>query len=845
MSLWDVLSRHGRRSRFLFSRPRLEVLENRTLLSFIAAPFYDADLGSRSVAVGDFNGDGSPDLAVAGYGNSSDHPGTVTILLEKGNGTFQVAQSYATGSYTFSMAVGDLNSDGKLDLAVTNDYSEAGTVSVLLGQGDGSFQAPQSYAAGSYPISLAVADVNSDGIPDLAVANVADDLGTVSVLLGQGDGTFQAPQSYGVATNPSFVVVGDFNRDGKLDLAVTGVDPSSGQGMLDILPGNGDSTFQAAQGYATGRSPTSVAVADFNGDGSPDLAVANGTDPGTVTILLGNGDGTLRPPQSYAASPSALSVAVADFNGDGRPDLAVTGRPGVVILLGQGDGSFQAAHTYHAISDSEPGLVAVGDFDSDGKLDLAIAGGTGVTILLGQGDSTFQAARTYAVGPYAYSVAVGDFNADGLADLAVGNFGTSPDYLGMVSIFLGQGDGTFQAARTFLAGFGPNSIAVGDFNGDGKQDLATTNFFVTGNPPRVPLRVVESDIRVFLGNGDGTFQAAQTYIVSLGPSSVVVRDFNGDGIPDLAVANAGQVGGIFSLPPDSTVSVLLGNGDGTFQAAHNYAVGLRPVSIAMGDFNGDGIPDLVVANAGGDGSLGGFPVGTTVSVLLGNGDSTFQAAQSYAAGTAPVAVAVGDFNGDGKLDLAVANNLDANSTVSILLGNGDGTFQAAQGYAVGAGPSSVVVEDFNRDGIPDVAVANLAGTVSVLLGNGDGTFQLAQDYLAGPVPTSLAVGDFNGDGYPDLVVANDANSATVSILLNRADWGGGQASPPPGAPSLPPTAHRQPPIEAVLAIVARSQAAIPEGIILSRPLFTARHAQDAVFERWGDEVLNVLAMHVA
>jgi predicted NUDIX family NTP pyrophosphohydrolase len=209
------------------------------------------------------------------------------------------------------------------------------------------------------------------------------------------------------------------------------------------------------------------------------------------------------------------------------------------------------------------------------------------------------------------------------------------------------------------------------------------------------------------------------------------------------------------------VSVLLGNGDGTFQAAVNFGAGSLPLSVAVGDFNGDGVQDLAVANE----------LSANVSVLLGNGDGTFQAVVNFGAGNFPSSVAVGDFNGDGAQDLAVANN--SSNNVSVLLGNGDGTFTAAVNFGAGARPFSVAVGDFNGDGVQDLAVANEGtsafftdGNVSVLLGNGDGTFQAAVNFGAGSNPWSVTVGDFNGDGAQDLAVANH-HSANVSVLINN------------------------------------------------------------------------------
>jgi hypothetical protein len=708
---------------------QLQALEERTLLSFAAPINYDT--GSLSVAVGDVNGDGTPDLVAA----NNITPGTVGVLLGNGDGTFQAPRTYDAGPGPRFVAMADLTGTGKLDLVVAdlgNIFTrDPGYAAVLLGNGDGTFRSPILYRAGANPAAVAVGDFNGDGIPDLAVANNdIDNVGppSVSVLLGNGDGSFRDAVNYDVSPDPQSVAVGDFNGDGNLDLVVT----NHLGNVVSVLLGNGDGKFQTPQTYTAGPDPYSVAVGDFNGDGISDLAIANNVQSGTVSVLLGNGDGSFQTPQTYAAGINAIFVTAADLNADGNLDLITTNDATTRVLLGNGDGTFQPAVNY-----AEAGgfSVAVGDFRGAGVQDLAVAG-RGVTILLGNGDGTFPTVPTYDAGSSASAVAVGDFNGDGIPDLVTADPGE-------VRVLLGNGDGSFQAAVSYT-GVSPGFVAVGDFNGDGNLDLVVTN-------PGL------GTVSVLLGNGDGTFGAPVSYAAGRNPSRVAVGDFNDDGKLDIVVIN--------SIGFRATVSVLLGNGDGTFGAPVPYGVGNEPLSIAVGDFNGDGIPDIAVANQG-----AGDP--GNVSVLLGNGDGTFRPAVNYNAGVFPDFVAVGDFRGNGKLDLAVSSA----SGISLLLGNGDGTFQPA--HLIATGPGRLIVEDFDDDGNLDLAVADSSRrTIDLLLGNGDGSFQPVQHYVPGGAGAlAAAAGDFNGDGFPDLAVTGGPNG--VAILLNAADW-----------PAHPSTAH--------------------------------------------------------
>jgi hypothetical protein len=365
---------------------------------------------------------------------------------------------------------------------------------------------------------------------------------------------------------------------------------------------------------------------------------------------------------------------------------------------------------------------------------------------------------------------VADVNGNGKPDLVVAHS------TGAVAVLLGKYDGTFRAAQDYGSGEQGTSVAVADVNGDGKADLVVTN--------------LPGDVDVLLGNGDGTFQRAVIYDSGgVNTSSVAIADVNGDGKPDLLVAN--QCANVNSCNSgDGVLAVLFGNGDGTFQTPGIYdSGGAGANSVAVADVNGDGNLDLVVANQC------GYPCPNQglVGVLFGNGDGTFQAARTYdSGGIYAFSVAVADVNGDGKLDLVVANYCPAFGTcanggaVGVLLGNGDGTFRPAATYGSGGESTGVAVADVNGDGIPDLVLSNLCsdcgtsldGTVGVLVGNGDGTFQPVVTYDSGAsLGNSIAVADVNGDGKPDLLVADscvgsDPNNycpyGIVGVLMNTS-----------------------------------------------------------------------------
>ena len=368
-------------------RPTLECLEERCLLSFSPAVSYPAGTFPQAALTADFNDDGQLDLATVNVGDN-----TVSVLLGNADGTFQQAQNSATGAGPASLAEGDFDRDGRLDLATANPGG--GDVSVLLGNGDGTFQAPTNIAIGSSPQSIAVGDFDADGMLDLGVTSntyysgycyyygcyPGYFAGRVNVLLGNGTGSFSGPTTTDLGNGfYSGAAVADFDNDLKQDFAA-----ASNDGFVNVLLGNGDGTFTSWTSCGTGYYPVSVSAEDVNDDGNPDLVTSNSND---ISVMLGDGLGTFGATQNYSAGSNPRSVVVADFNGDGMPDLATAdlGSDTVSVLLGAGGGSFRPP--VNVVTGSGPSGLAVGDFNGDHRPDVASANSSSgdVAVLINDG----------------------------------------------------------------------------------------------------------------------------------------------------------------------------------------------------------------------------------------------------------------------------------------------------------------------------------------------------------------------------------------------------------------------------------------------------------------------------
>ena len=415
---------------------------------------------------------------------------------------------------------------------------------------------------------------------------------------------------------------------------------------------------------------------------------ADAAEDSTVASSAGSsGDGggsTVAPDASSAGDSSVNDVTAAHAGEDatvlsGRDDSAGDAS-GLIEEIDAGCRAMAPA----VATGSDPVTIDVADLDGDGRLDLVVVNlfSGDVSVMLGNGDATFRPQTRYSVESLPSSVAIGDLNGDGVLDLAVANESSTDDD---VSILLGNGDGTFQLqVPSYLVGSTPQAVAVGDFNGDAKLDVITAN-------------EGEADVSLLLGKGDGTFRDQVTFPVASSALALDVADFNHDGHLDVVVITRGTPG----------VNILLGDGAGALHAGASYAAGGGADAVGVGDLNDDGRLDLAVGNYD-DG---------TVSVYLGNGDGTFQPQSVYPSGATPSAVAIVDATGDGKADIVAVNRGGTVNTVSVLAGNGDGTLGSPGAYPVDNSPLALATGDFDGDGKVDLAVTNIGtNDVSILVG---------------------------------------------------------------------------------------------------------------------------------
>ena len=679
--------------------------------------------GVAYLLTADFDADGHKDLLLVNPGSS------VAVLLDDGTGPFAAPLVSPLPYGTGRPAIGDMNADGKLDVVVSGAVSS--TVTVMLGDGHGGLTPGPSFGTVGLPGPVAVADFDGDGNLDIAVAG-ADPHTTanaIAVHFGDGKGHFSGGIATTVEWSADSLVAADMNRDGNVDLV------ASGYWGVAVLLGNGHGGFAATWRAVDG---TGVAVGDFNHDGKPDLAIAaGGSNQWFIEVDLGNGDGTLTRSARYAAGYAAGYIDVADVDGDGNPDLLAAGPPGstVTVLRGRPDGTFHPPEPF--VSGPGAWQIVTGDFDRDGKVDFVTLDYNAnnvwaMSFVPGNGDGTFQTCRAFHTGsvvPVLYpglavsGGAVADLNRDGKPDVVV--IQKHPD-ANSTDLALMLNDGTGRLAVPLLVDTGMMqwtgnpTFAIGDVNNDGEPDIVVLPSFPlspTGEsflgdgsgrlsaPISFPVAALgqptlghflggtnldlfvprDSEAWVFPGNGDGTFGAGIQSSVEA--NNVLVGDLNGDGKSDYISSFVGSV------------SVCLNDGTGRFTCAP--IGGDSGNAAALADFNGDGKLDLLLTTD------------TGTQTRFGNGEGTFGAPVNFTMIPLPIPpaeaepVSTADFDGDGKLDVAFGT--------TVYLGNGDGTFRSRERFRT-IGATLTAVADMDGSGSPDLVVTKReADDVDVIL----------------------------------------------------------------------------------------------------------------------------------
>jgi hypothetical protein len=519
-----------------------------------------------------------------------------------------------------------------------------------------------------------------------------------------------------------------------------------------VLPAvtNAGVEFSPMVSYPAGAGAKAVALGDLDGDGDLD-AVVGGRDSSQIRVFLNHGDGTYEAGASIVSHP-VIALALANVAGGAALDLVVATAygsdssatdPRVAVLIGNGDGTFGAPLALDGVP--SPSSIATADFDHDGLADVAVSGyPSGIWVFHNSG-AGFDAPIHYATGELPRDLEAGDLNGDGWVDLVSGN------YVGSVSVLLNHGDGTFEPHADY-SGLGYVScVAIGDLDNDGDADLAVADEY--------------GSVNVLLNAGTGVFAFSGNTPLYGRAECIAMADFDQDGYADVAAPrdDLGQV------------IALAGRGDGTFYyPALYFATGMGAHGIAVGDVNGDGRLDVVTADMGTGGGDG------TMTVLIGGAPRTCDRTD-YASGVSPSDVVAADFDGDGRSDLAVANE---DQTLSVFIGKGDGTFKDYVRYPIGTLSQGLASADFNGDGRPDIVVSNYTeSTLLLFINRGDGTFGASRTLPVGPHPRFVVAVDLNGDGRPDLATANYNDAiydGSISVMINQ---GNAQFSAPTQIPA--------------------------------------------------------------
>jgi putative cell wall-binding protein len=645
---------------------------------------------------------------------------------------FKAREDYVTAQGPTEVIHADLNSDGFDELLVSAAFDDAVSVFTSV-NGDGVYEevVGSSFAVGGFsPNGLTTGLFNADTFPDLVTANASSN--DVSILLGNGDGTFGAPATFAAGSGPEAVRSGDFDGDSDADLLVA----AWGSNQVAILLGNGAGSFGAPSTIAVGLRPTDIRLGFFDADAVLDAVVAN-TNSNTISILLGNGSGSFVPaaPATYATGSGPTSAQLVDFSEDGKPDIVVSNvnSNNVSFFRGIGDGTFEPLAAVPA--GLGPFAVDMIDLDNNGELDLITGDtdGSTISVMLNSGSLTFAAPVTYSDSTDTWSMFADDINTDGLADVV-----STSQNGNVVSVYIGDGTGELYGGKSYEAGDGEVGTASGDFNQDGDIDFAIGNSF-------------DDTISIFLGDGAGGFALLGNEPSGTFPQALRSADLDGTNGPDLVVVNG------FT----NTVSVLINDGTGAFAAPVAYTVGNvalpDPRDLTFGDLDGINGPDLAVVSLNATGQL---------TVRLNNGDGTFGAATVYSGLGGPASVVIGNADNLNGLDVLVGDSFSSNFRV--LLNTGGGALAPAVGYASGGTSAGITGGDWNGDGLIDVASFNLVSqNAGISLNAGAGVFGAPTVITDLGRNSNPITGDVDGNGTLDVVAAQEEPLDALTVLVGN------------------------------------------------------------------------------
>ncbi|GAB6040702.1 FG-GAP repeat domain-containing protein [Endothiovibrio diazotrophicus] len=693
-----------------------------------------------AVANGDLNRDGHLDLAVAAWSGQR-----VLIFSGDGAGGFTLTAQQATGGLPNRIVAADLNGDGWLDLVTLSGFVYTSNVSVLMGDGAGGFLPATTLWTTGIPSDVTVADLNGDGIPDLAMPQSSD----FAVYPGTGDGSFSAPLTYPVGDDPTRVRFGEFTGDDRLDAIVAStyyVDPGEWGQRVSLLAGDGNGGFSEPQTVAE-ITAGDFEVADLDGDGRLDLVLEHG-------VILADPAGGFAPPLRFPVTSEEMDRRQiihripVDLNEDGLPDLVTVNpyRDSVSVLPNRAPMEPAIFFTAYPVTGT-PSAMAEADFNNDGIADLAVSHyddtadppteitAGAVTLLLGDGAGGFTTLAPLPVGGHPQEIVAADLNGDGIADLV-----SADETADELSLLLGNGDGTFATPRALPAGGQPKEVAVADVDGDTLPDLIAINYG-------------SATVTLLRGDGAGGFTPLEPLAVNAQPIHLAVGDLDGNGYPDL-ILDSGQLAYL----------EIRYNGPAGFGAPARFPAGGPVSDLATADFDGDGHLDLAVTfDTGTDPSADATP---GLRVWPGDGDRHFGDPIEFPAVQTAAALRIADLNGDGTPDMAVAS--PAVGEVALVLNDGTGGFAEVIHVGQTVTGAAPVVSDLNGDSRADLVTLNDGASAAA------GVYPLLQRGAAGEdgTPISDSGTDSGDDACPPATVSRDLRHLVVPAVRYQVGLGG-------------------------------------------------------------------------